>query len=108
MIETSYSGEACRVCCADKLFRLGSAKFYLKGLAYGPFAPNSAGDFLPPRGIMLQDFDRIVRLGANTIRLYQVPSRSVLDDIYEQGLRVILDVPWEKHRCFFEDWTAKE
>src|SRR5258708_23722080 len=109
MTEICDSREACcRVHCGGKFLRLGEAKFYLKGFSYGPFAPNAAGNFLPPRRKMLQDFEHIVRLGANTIRLYQVPSPDVLDDIYEHGLRVILDVPWEKHRCFFEDWTAKE
>jgi glycosyltransferase involved in cell wall biosynthesis len=109
MIEICDSTDVCRrVHCGGKFLRLGQAKFYLKGFSYGPFAPNAAGDFLPPRRKMLQDFEHIVKLGANTIRLYQVPSREVLDDIYEQGLRVILDVPWEKHRCFFEDWAAKE
>jgi glycosyltransferase involved in cell wall biosynthesis len=32
----------------------------------------------------------------------------LLDIAGEHGLRVFIDVPWEKHRCFFEDWEALE
>ena len=32
-----------RVSVDGKFFRLGEKKFYVKGLAYGPFAPNAAG-----------------------------------------------------------------
>ena len=48
------------------------------------------------------------QLGANTVRLYSVPSLETFDELLKHGLRAIIDVPWEKHRCFFEDWTAKE
>jgi glycosyltransferase involved in cell wall biosynthesis len=29
-----------------------------------------------------------------------------LDEAQEHDLRMLVDVPWEKHRCFFEDWDA--
>ena len=32
-----------------KFFRLGSEKFYVKGVTYGPFAPNNHGEPLPDR-----------------------------------------------------------
>ena len=31
-----------------------------------------------------------------------------LDDALEHGLRVMVDVPWEKHRCFFEDSSSQQ
>ena len=99
---------ASRVWVDGKFLRLGESKFYIKGFSYGPFAVNSRGEHLPERSRMVDDLAQMRRLGANTIRLYSVPSPEVLDDVLEQGLRVFLDVPWEKHRCFFDDWTAKE
>ena len=97
-----------RLTTHGKSFRLGPEKFYVKGFSYGPFATNSHGDLLPERDRMSADFARMRELGANTLRLYTLPSSEVLETILESGLRVILDVPWEKHRCFFEDWTAQE
>src|SRR5262245_59153856 len=80
-----------------KFLRLDGRKFYVKGFCYGPFAQNSNGENLPEREQLFADFAHMRRLGANTIRLYSVPSPAVLDQILEHGLRVFLDVPWEKH-----------
>lgn len=103
--DTSFTS---RVVGDGKFLRVEGEKFYIKGFAYGPFAQNSRGDQLPDRERMLEDFNQIRQLGANTLRLYTRPSVEVLDDMLQSGLRAVLDVPWEKHRCFFEDWTAKE
>src|SRR5690348_14677793 len=98
----------CRVHVSGKFFRLGTAKFYIKGFCYGPFPQNSAGEYLPEASQMAKDFRHMHELGANTVRLYTIPSLATLDAILDHGLRAIIDVPWEKHRCFFEDWNAKE
>lgn len=95
-----------RVRTSGKFFRLGERKWYVRGLTYGPFAPNSEGQNLPERSQLIRDLAQIRSLGANLIRLYHVPEVSLLDDALEQGLRVMVDVPWDKHRCFFEEWTA--
>lgn len=91
-----------------KFFRVNGEKWFAKGFTYGPFAPNQHGAFLPERPQMLEDFAQLRQLGANCIRLYHVPSPMVLDDALENGLRVFVDIPWEKHRCFFEDWVARQ
>src|SRR5215203_3135182 len=99
---------SCRIRVAGKLFAVGDERWYLKGLTYGPFASNSDGHFLPDRAQLLADLAHMRRLGANAIRVYHVPPAGVLDDALEHGLRVMIDVPWEKHRCFFEDWSAQQ
>jgi O-antigen biosynthesis protein len=98
----------CRVRVNGKFLCLKDRKFYLKGFCYGPFAENSLGEYLPERAQMHADIAQMRGLGANTARLYFVPSAEVLDQFLVQGMRVFLDIPWEKHRCFFEDWSAKE
>src|SRR4051794_18336670 len=50
-----------------KFFRLGSEKFYVKGVTYGPFAPNSEGLHLPERHHVRRDFEQLVQLGANCV-----------------------------------------
>ena len=97
-----------RISISGKLFNLGTSKWYVKGLIYGPFAPNSDGLALPERPRLLKDLANIRDLGGNCIRLYTPPPLSLLDDALERGLRVMIDVPWEKHRCFFEDWSSQQ
>src|ERR1051326_489145 len=97
-----------RVSVAGKFFRIGEKRWYLKGLTYGPFAPRAESHFLPPTDVLRTDLRRIRDLGANCIRVYQPPPRSLLDLALEQDLRVFVDVPWDKHRCFFEDWSSQE
>jgi len=96
-----------RTTTAGKYFRVGANKWYLKGFSYGPFAPNHDGEYFPPRAQLLSDFAHMRALGANCIRVYTPPPRWLLDEALDQGLRVFVDVPWEKHRCFFEDWDAQ-
>ncbi|MGE3999640.1 MAG: glycosyltransferase [Planctomycetaceae bacterium] len=47
-------------------------------------------------------------LGGNCIRVYFPPPTWILDEALKHGLRVFIDVPWEKHRCFLEDWDAQQ
>ncbi len=92
-----------RVTLDGKFFRLGAEKFWVKGVTYGPFAQNSKGLFLPEPAQMARDFEQIRGLGANTIRLYHAPTVEVLDLAQAHGLKVFIDIPWSKHRCFLDD-----
>lgn len=103
--EIRTAGE--RVGVSGKFFRMGDATWYLKGFAYGPFAPGADGSFLPERPRLLGDLDDMAALGATALRLYHPPPPPFLDDAMDAGLRVLIDVPWEKHRCFLEDWSSQ-
>jgi len=97
-----------RIRVAGKFFRCDDEKFFVKGFSYGPFPSNSDGEPLPERRQVRDDFARIGRLGGNGIRLYYPPPLWLLDEAQAHDLRVFVDVPWEKHRCFFEDWDAQQ
>src|SRR5580692_5804405 len=87
---------------SGKFFRIDGKKFYPKGVTYGPFAPNSAGEpFCEPLQTA-RDFDLIARLGANLLRVYYAPPRWLLDLAHERGLKVLIDIPWSKHLCFLD------
>lgn len=104
-------GDTPRVLLSGKFFRLSGAdskKFYVKGFSYGPFAPNLADEPLPERHQVQRDFAHMRELGANTVRVYFPPPLWLLDEALAHGLYVFIDIPWEKHRCFFEDWYALE
>jgi glycosyltransferase involved in cell wall biosynthesis len=86
-----------------KFFRLGAEKFYVKGVTYGPFAPNSDGDPLPEKPRVRLDLAQIRELGGNCIRLYHVPPPWMLDMAEEYGIKILLDVAWPKNLTFIHD-----
>jgi glycosyltransferase involved in cell wall biosynthesis len=85
-----------------KFFRLGEKKFYVKGLAYGPFAPNEAGEPFASPEQTERDFVQMRQLGANLIRVYHVPAQWFLDAAAAHELKVFIDIPWNKHVCFLD------
>src|SRR5215472_7448598 len=89
-----------RVSVDGKFFRLGEKKFYVKGLAYGPFAPSAAGHSFASAEQTAIDFRQIQALGANLIRVYEVPSKWFLDLAAEHRLKVLVDIPWNQQQCF--------
>jgi glycosyltransferase involved in cell wall biosynthesis len=96
-----------RVSVDGKLFRLGTAKFAVKGVAYGPFPPNNAGQFFASVEQTRADFAHIRELGANVLRVYHVPAKWFLDLAVEFGLKLLIDVPWNKQICFLDSSTDR-
>jgi hypothetical protein len=92
-----------RVRVDGKFFRVGTEKLWVKGVTYGPFQPNSSGLQLPEAPQIQRDFEQLRDLGANTIRVYHAPPRSFLDLADRFDLKVFVDIPWSKHRCFLDN-----
>ena len=85
------AGARLRVVIDGKFFRLGDKKFYVKGVAYGPLPPNAQGQpFASPEQTAL-DLDQIRDLGANVLRVYDVPPRWFLDLAEYRALKVLVD-----------------
>jgi GT2 family glycosyltransferase len=97
-----------RVSVGGKFFRVGLDKFYVKGLAYGPFAPDATGSPFASREQTAKDFAQIRALGANVARVYHVPPRWLLDLALEHGLRLFIDIPWNKHLCFLDTRSRRQ
>jgi len=77
-----------------KFFRAGSCRVPLTSVTYGPFPggwPESFDD----------DFARIAAAGFNSIRLYEMPGRAMLDAAQRQGLRVFGGLKWASGTDFF-------
>ena len=49
MSATAEPASKPRVAADGKCFRLGREKFFIKGVTYGPFAPNAKGETFPNR-----------------------------------------------------------
>ncbi len=105
---TRGAASRARVRVDGKFFRLGNAKFFPKGVTYGPFAPNAAGEPYASREQTIRDFARILELGANTLRVYHIPPHWFLDLAQEHGLKVLVDVPWRKDLCFLDSAVRRD
>jgi GT2 family glycosyltransferase len=92
-----------RVTVDGKFFRRGAEKLYLKGVSYGPFAPEKEGQPFAAPTQTAADFTLIRELGANLIRIYHVPPRWWLDLAAQHELLVLIDVPWHKNLVFLDD-----
>jgi hypothetical protein len=80
----------------------GAQKFYLRGVSYGPFAPNSRGERYPEPERAAADFALMKRLGANLIRLYVPPPLWMVEEAQKAGLRMMLGIPWPFHMAFLD------
>ena len=89
-----------RVRVDGKFFRVGTQKFWVKGVTYGPFRTNSLGDPLPEPSQVDCDFQQLRELGANTVRVYHAPPQWMLDKAGEHGFKVFVDTPFAKNRQF--------
>jgi hypothetical protein len=102
VMTTAAPNLSSRPTASGKFFRIDGKKFYPRGVTYGPFAPNPAGEPFCERPQTARDFDLIARLGANLLRVYYAPPRWLLDLAHERGLKLLIDIPWSKHLCFLD------
>src|SRR5438046_2951774 len=86
-----------RVRSLAKFFFEGDRKFFVKGATYGPFKPDTAGDYLGPEEQARRDLSQRRELGINVVRMYRLPPRWFLDCCSEAGVRVLITLPWAKH-----------
>lgn len=91
-----------RVRVDGKFFRLGESRFRVRGVTYGSFGPNKAGDPFPEPARVVQDLELVRRLGANVLRIYHLPPPWLMDLCAEQGLRLMVGIPWASHSCFLD------
>jgi O-antigen biosynthesis protein len=92
-----------RVTVRSKFFFEGEKKFFVKGVTYGPFAPDAEGYEFGPRDQAARDLAAIRESGANLVRIYTNPPAWFLDLCLENGLRVLLSIAWMEHVEFLND-----
>jgi glycosyltransferase involved in cell wall biosynthesis len=86
-----------RIRVRAKFFFEGEKKWFMKGVTYGPFAPDANGDFVGEPEKARRDFALMQELGINLLRIYHIPPRWFLDLAREFGLRVLISIPWAEH-----------
>ena len=88
---------------AGKFLFAGDEKLYVRGVTYGPFCPTADGCEYHDPSRAARDFATMAAHGVNTVRVYTVPPRWLLDLAYRYGLRVMVGLPWEQHVAFLDD-----
>lgn len=96
----TVSGGTQRLRTAGKYLVRGDSRFFLDGVSYGPFAPNSRGEPLPEDGRLATDLSHIRSLGFNAVRLYELPSHAMLKAADENELLILAGIPWAEHIDF--------
>jgi len=91
-----------------KFFAWGKRRLRLKGVTYGPFAPDRNGDPFPASFRVEDDFDRMQAAGINAIRTYHLPPTWFLEQADVKGMGIFVDVPWRKHLCFLDSREARK
>ena len=79
------------------------ARFFVKGVTYGTFTPDSDGYQFPSPPQTAEDFRLMASLGLNTVRTYTVPRRELLDEAGRRGLQVMVGLPWSQHVAFLDN-----
>ncbi len=74
-----------------RFLALGDERIFLKGVTFGPFPPDAALD-------PAVEFPRIAACGFNAIRVYTGADQHLLDSAHENGLLVLLGLPWDWNR----------
>src|SRR5213082_1706157 len=99
----TFAPQSERASASGKFLCADGEKFYIRGVTYGPFAPDSLGNQFFDRSAIRHDFEKIERNGFNAIRIYSAPPLWLLDIAREHGLRVMVGLAWEQHVAFLDD-----
>jgi glycosyltransferase involved in cell wall biosynthesis len=86
-----------------KFFFEGEQKFFVKGVTYGPFAPDSEGLHFGTPAKARNDFTLMRAAGINLVRVYYVPPKWFLDLCEEFHVRALISIPWSEHLEFLHD-----
>ena len=97
-----------RIRSVAKFFFEGDRKFFVKGVTYGPFKPDSEGHYLGRPEQADIDLGLMREIGINVVRIYHAPPRWFLDKCLAAGLRVLITLPWEKHIEFLREKSARD
>lgn len=91
------------VSARGKFLYRGEEKFYVRGVTYGPFRPEPDGSEYHDLARVARDFGHMRKSGINTVRTYTQPPGWLLDSAAENGLQLLIGLPWEQHITFLAE-----
>ncbi len=97
-----FALRSARVQVEGKYFRFSGSRARVRGVTYGPFVRGSDGEPFPTARQVRADLERMHSAGINSVRTYCVPPPKLLEQVEDQGMWTLIDVPWRKHVCFLQ------
>ena len=91
-----------RILARGMFLREGDRKFCVRGVSYGPFRENPAGEPFPEKHQAELDFALLRELGANTVRVYHVPPSWFCELARAFDVRLLVGIPWQQHVRFLD------
>jgi len=85
-----------------KFLSIGEKRLYVRGVTYGTFRPDEAGNEYTNPETVETDFALMAASGVNAVRTYNVPPIWLLDTARRHDLRVMIGLPWEQHITFLD------
>jgi GT2 family glycosyltransferase len=79
-----------------KFFNVDGKPLYVRGVTYGTFRADAAGDEYPPPATAQRDVELMAANGINAVRTYTLPPRWFLDAAAERGLLVLPSLAAER------------
>src|SRR5438093_5659087 len=89
---------------SGKFLFVGDEKLYVRGVTYGAFRPNAAGNEYHDLDVIERDFAQMAANGVNAVRIpHTAPPRSLLDAAQRHGLRVMVGLSAEQYVGYLID-----
>src|SRR5258708_4693672 len=85
-----------------KFIFIGKDKFYIRGVTYGTFRPEAAGDEFPAPERVESDFAQMPAAGVNAVRPSTGPPRWFLDAAARPRLWIMVGLPIERSAGFLD------
>src|SRR6266566_1525726 len=93
-----------RPCVRGKFLFVGDEKLYVRGVTYGAFTPDAAGNEYHDLATVERDFAQMAANGINAVRIpHTTPPRGLLDIASHHGLRVMVGLSAEQYVGYLID-----
>src|SRR5438034_6118354 len=93
-----------RPCVRGKFLFVGDEKLYVRGVTYGAFTPDAAGNEYHDVATVERDFAQMAANGINAVRIpHTTPPRALLDIASRHGLRVMAGLSAEQYVGYLID-----
>ncbi len=93
-----------RPCVRGKFLFVGDEKLYVRGVTYGAFTPDAAGNEYHDLATVERDFAQMAANGINAVRIpHTTPPRALLDIASRHGLRVMVGLSAEQYIGYLVD-----
>ncbi|PYP10549.1 MAG: glycosyl transferase [Gemmatimonadetes bacterium] len=93
-----------RPCVRGKFLFVGDEKLYVRGVTYGAFTPDAAGNEYHDLATVERDFAQMAENGINAVRIpHTTPPRALLDIASRHGLWVMVGLSAEQYVGYLID-----